>query len=101
MQRKSEIPQLVTVEGNNLPEFMSPVNSLEIKELMDKAKYLGQELKEIILFITLSILLLIGISLLPQSPAPVREGATTAVPISTSTSTSTSTVKATLTATAP
>lgn len=93
MQRKSEIPQLVTVEGNDLPEFMSPVNSLEIKELMDKAKYLGQELKEIILFITLSILLLIGISLLPQSPVPVLEGAATAVPAST--------VKATLTATAP
>jgi len=68
MQRKSESSQTVSVEGNNLPDFMFPVNSLEIKELLDRAKYLGRELKEIIIFVTLSILLLTGISLLPQSP---------------------------------
>ncbi|MHB8075372.1 hypothetical protein [Desulfosporosinus fructosivorans] len=61
MQLKSEPHQLVTVEGNGL------------WELFERAKYLGRELKEIILFITFSMLLIIGISLLPESPVPVQE----------------------------
>lgn len=78
MQWKSKPPQSITVEGHNLPDFMLSVKSLEMKELTVRVKYLGRELKEIILFIALSMLLLIGISLLPESPVPVGETATAA-----------------------
>lgn len=61
MQLKSDPNQLVTVEDNDL------------QELFYKAKYLGNELKEIILFIAFSMLLIIGISLLPESPVTVQE----------------------------
>lgn len=73
MQLKSKPPQPVAVEGNDLPNFMFPVNSLEVKGLLESAKYLGRELKDVILFIALSMLLLLGISLLPESSVPVQE----------------------------
>lgn len=67
MQRESE-PSQVAVGGNILLNFMFSINSFQIKKLMKRAKQFGSELKELIIFIVLSMLLLTGISLLPNSP---------------------------------
>ncbi|HBV85778.1 hypothetical protein [Desulfosporosinus sp.] len=68
MQGRIKPPQTATVEGTHLHNFMFRINSVERMELVDKVKYLGHELKELIIFIALSTLLLLGISLLPKSP---------------------------------
>lgn len=73
MQQKSRLSQSVTIEGNNLMDFMCSVNSLELKGLLYITKKWVCEYKLVILFIALSMLLLIGISLLPKSPIPLEE----------------------------
>lgn len=45
MQRKSEPPEPVAAEGKDLPDFMLPVNSPELKELLARAKYFGRKPK--------------------------------------------------------
>ena len=93
MQRKGEPLGAVTAGGRDFQNFMLPVNSLELKELLSQYKYSGREprnsvelddiikgrddkkiensRKALLFFIVLSVLLLIGIGLLPISPVPV------------------------------
>jgi hypothetical protein len=48
MQRKSEPPEAVAAEGMDLQDFMFPVNSPKLKELLERAKYSGSRPKDII-----------------------------------------------------
>lgn len=92
---EDEWTERISSKGGALKQWQSLIKGREAKEIENSRK--GS-----LLFIALSVLLLIGIGLLPKSPVPVSvPGATVtsvSVPASVSPTTQLSTVKATLTA---
>ena len=122
MQLKIEPTEPVIAGGNVFTDFMLPVKSPELKELLARAKYSGHEpinswqfsikvredneiknsRKDSLLFIALSALLLIGIGILPESTVPVGVQGQTATTVSSPAATTTiSGVRVNLSATEP
>lgn len=66
MLRKSRTIQSIAVNTNDFKNITLPAKKLGNGRL-ERVKYLGSGLKEIIYFIALSMALLVGISLLPKS----------------------------------
>ncbi|MFZ3131558.1 MAG: hypothetical protein WA125_10780 [Desulfosporosinus sp.] len=91
---EDEWAEKISSKGGAIKQWQSFIKVREAKEIENSWK------GSLLLFIALSVLLLIGIGLLPKSKAPVAAHEPTATAVSIPAS-STPTVKATLTATAP